>query len=66
LIGVAGRALGADEQHGPPSATTFLMKFAPPEQGQRLLEVDDVDLVAFAEDVRRAIFGFQKRVWCPK
>ena len=38
----------------PPSATTALMKFtASLKQRQRLLEIDDVDLVALAEDEGR-------------
>jgi hypothetical protein len=49
--GVAGRALGADEQHAPALGDHVLHEGRRLDvQGQRLLEIDDVDPVALAED----------------
>ena len=63
LHGLAGLLLGADEQH----AAAALGEVAHErvrllDQRKRLLQVDDVDAGALAED-EPAHFGFQRRVW---
>jgi len=35
------------------------------EKLERLLQIDDVDAIAFAK-MYSFIFGFQRLVWCPK
>ena len=63
---VARRALGADEQHrAPVGRTTWRMNWPRPNSGcvfSRLM----MWILLRSPKMKGSIFGFQKRVWCPK